>query len=108
MNIPDERIEKALRFLTETDEAYGELKGRKAGIEHRLKVCKAVESLKSGGKSMAECEALALSSEPYQAMVNDYEGVCIDLETIGAKRKKEELVIEVWRSVGANRRSGQI
>jgi len=104
----DKRIEEALTYLTETDEEYGRLKGHKAGLEHRLKVCRATETLKAEGKSMAERECRALASEPYKVMVNIYEDCVIDLEIMGAKRKKEELVIDVWRTINANQRRGNI
>jgi len=40
--------------------------------------------------------------------VNEYENAVADAELYANKRKTEELIIEVWRSINAGRRKGNI
>jgi len=106
--ISDSQVDKAIKYMAGTDEQYGMLKGQKLGLEHRMKGEKALQFLKAEGSSAAEREAKAIDSESYRKMVEEYENTCIDLEVIGAKRKRAELTIEVWRTCAANQRRGNI
>ena len=104
-----EKVTDCLDYLLSTDDEYGELKGRMKALEHRLKVAKAEAFLDAEGKGTdKQKESLAYTSEVYRQKVEEYENVCIEMETIAAKRKSRELTIEVWRSQNANKRQGNI
>jgi hypothetical protein len=36
-------VTESIQYLAETDDAFGQMKGRMKGLEYRLKVCKAQE-----------------------------------------------------------------
>ena len=91
-----------------TDDLHGRLKGSIKGYEHRLKALKA--SLKRQSALTSDCarEDEALAHPDYQALLKEYEGMCIDFHTIDARRQTWALTIEVWRSQNANKRQGNI
>lgn len=103
--IDERRAEAAIHNLADTDEAYARAKSRVKGLEYHLKVTKAAKFLQASG-TMAEKEAQALNSPDYRKLVEEYENATLEMETLGAKRKREELIWEHWRSVNANRRAG--
>jgi len=104
-----EKVTDCLDYLLSTDDEFGVLKGRMKALEHRLKVAKAEAFLDAEGKGTdKQKESLAYTSEVYRQKVEEYENVCIEMETIAAKRKSRELTIEVWRSQNANKRQGNI
>lgn len=101
------RVSEALEYLASTDEEYGRLRGVVKGLEYRLKVSEAIGYLGASG-TQDERKSRARASDEYKRLVTDYEAVCIDAETIGAKRKTAELTIEVWRSQNANKRQAGV
>jgi hypothetical protein len=107
MNISDDRLQKALVYLAETDMPAAQAKAKVKALEQRRKTVKAVVFLESDG-TMAEKEAKAYASREYQDIVNDYENAVADSELYANKRRTEELIVEIWRSLGANRRSGNV
>lgn len=105
--ISEDRLQKALTYLAETDQPSAESKARVKALEQRRKTVKGLAFLSSSG-TMAEKEAKAYASQEYQDIVNDYENAVADAELYANKRKTEELIIEVWRSINAGRRKGNI
>lgn len=110
MSVSQEKMEKALKYLAETDIDYGTAKGRAEGIKYHLKIAKAQAMVAQIGKdgTVAEKEARAETDEAYKAKVEEYANACLDRDVMGAKRKTAELIIEVWRSVNAGRRQGNV
>lgn len=100
-------LTESLNYLIETDGYYGEAVGLVKWLEHKLKVVHAQEYLKAEG-SVEQRKSIALSSEAYEKTLDDYKNACLEREEMSAKRKSRELVIEVWRTQQANRRSGNI
>lgn len=107
MNISEDRLQKALTYLAETDQPSAEARARVKALEQRRKTVKGLAFLGSSG-TMAEKEAKAYASQEYQDIVNEYENAVADAELYANKRKTEELIIEVWRSINAGRRKGNI
>ena len=108
MSLPkDGEVELALRYLASTDESFARLTAAVKALEHKAKVIRSQQYLSASG-TVAEREAKALASQEYQDFVESYENIMADREIEAAKRKRAELTIDVWRSAGANRRSGQI
>lgn len=101
-------VSECLNYLVETESAYGHALGQVKVFEHKLKVVKAIESLKQEGKSATEREAKAMATEAYQEATKKYNDAVYDKETLGTKRKTCELIIEVWRTQQADRRTANI
>lgn len=98
---------KYLTYLAETDEAYAQARAAVKAAEYTLKVVKAKEYLAHTG-TQAEREQVAYASEDYQKVLEDLRDVTREAETMAAKRKTAELAIEVFRSLNANQRRGNI
>jgi hypothetical protein len=107
MIISDDTVQKSLVYLAETDERLGQLKGRVKALEYQLKTVKAQTYLDSKG-TVDERKSTAEITEDVIGMNIELSNAITELETIIAKRKTRELGIEVWRSVNANRRHGNL
>lgn len=106
--ISDERLSKALTYLAETDEEAAMLKANVERGEYIKKRVRAAEFLSADGKSVEERKAKAEVSKEVEAAEHDYTRALQAYEHIAAKRKTEALVVDVWRSISANRRQGQM
>lgn len=106
--VTDERLEKSLQFLIDTDKEHGELRGYQKALEKKEKIILANESLKAKGSSMAENKAIAESSEEYKKHIEEYETTCQEFFIIDARRATAEKIIDVWRTQNANQRRGNI
>ena len=105
--IPESRVEQALAKLAKTDEQYGELRGTCDGLEYRIKIAEAQGYLNATG-TQDERKACARTSEAYRDLTAEYEATKTDYHILQAERKREELVIDVWRSQNATHRRGNI
>lgn len=101
-------VEKAVRYLADTDESCAMAKARMlAGKEH-IKTTLATCFLDAPGSSVKERESEAMASEAYRKVVDDYADAVADYETQKNKRLRAELTIEVWRSVNSAKAKGVI
>lgn len=105
MEISDERLEAALSFLADTDTQLGELKADVARTEYLAKLHEATAFLSYEGtiderKSKARVEAQAKWEENFRAIAL-YEGK-------RAKRERATILVDLYRTISANRRQGQL
>lgn len=105
--ISESRLQKALTYLAETDEGAASAKASMIGIEHQEKTVLGVRFLDEVG-TVAEREAKARTSPEYQEWQESYKSAVYDYEILRNKRVTETLVIEVWRTIQANQRKGNI
>jgi hypothetical protein len=105
--VSDELVQKALSYFALTDEKCAKAKALMSGLENQLKTVKAVGYMQSEG-TVAERESQAYTSQAYKDHVQKLEDATYDFELMRNKRLTEELIIEVWRSVNANRRKGNM
>lgn len=105
MDITIESIEEAIHFIAATDEEYAAVKAGVKAAEHTMKTIKAEQYLLTKG-TVAEREAQAITTEAYRAEVMKMEDLFCMAETLTAKRKSKELMIDVWRTLEATRRRG--
>lgn len=105
--ISRERMERALRYLAESDDTFASAKADALQAEKKAKAVRAAVILTTDGTGPVK-EATAESSEPYQkALEEQFDAVRV-LEGIRNKRDTESTVIDVWRSLNAARNKGQI
>lgn len=107
MNISGDRLQKSLTYLSETDEPAAKARALVKALEQRRKTVKAFAFLAAGG-AMAEKEAKAYASPEYEEVTEAIENAVADSELYFNKRSTESLIVEVWRTTQANRRSGNI
>ena len=103
--VTDDRMEKALRYMAETDEPCATLKADMERAEFKAKAIKDAVFLRLEG-TVAERTAQAGSSDEYSVAMEAYFGFVAAFEKVRNKRNTESLVIDVWRSINANRRQG--
>ncbi len=101
----DDDMSAKLIFLAETDEAWAMSFALYRATEERLKVCKARNYLKATGKSIADREAEAITSPEYIDLLETLENALTERQLLSAQRERARLVIEVWRSLNANKRT---
>src|SRR6185436_9397519 len=104
--ISDDRLTKALTYLAETDDPCAMAKSLMDGLENQKKSVLSIAFLQADAKTVAEREAIAYASETYIAHIGKLEAATYDYETMRNKRLTEELIIECWRSMNANKRRG--
>ncbi len=104
-SVTRERMEEALTFLAETDEAYAGLKTDVRRAEYVLRRKEAHAYLSHDGAVKGRESAAKLDPDvvaAYDAHTDAME----QFEVMAAKRQTEALVIDVWRTVEASRRHG--
>ena len=107
MSLSQDRMEKALRFLAETDEGCAELRAEMERAEFRAKATKeAIFKRLAGG--VAERQAEAASSDEYAQAMEAYFVQLKGFESIRNKRSTEMVVIDVWRTLESSRRKGNV
>lgn len=106
--ISDERMEKALRYLAETDDEFGVLKTAVARAEWTFDFAKRSQFLVAEGKTVEERKASAETSGAVSTAHEFWMEALVTFERMKAKRATQELIIEVWRSVNASKRKGNL
>jgi hypothetical protein len=104
--ITEDRLQKALTYLAETDEELAQLKANVERAEYLKKRVRSAMFLSASGP-VEERKAKAEVSQEVENIEHDYTRALVAYEHIAAKRKTEALIVDVWRSINANRRQGQ-
>ena len=103
LDIDEDRVGKAMRYLAETDLTYAEAKAELESAEILRKRVRARVFLTEDG-TVAERNAEAECYCDTEAADDRYVGAIKRFEEIKAKRQRAELLIDVWRSLEATRR----
>jgi len=108
MNLPDHRVEKAMAYLAETDLEFAHSRGMMLRTEYLADVAESMvyKSIQEGSVEDRK-RAAKIAPETRKAMEEHFQAV-VQFETLKARRAREVLVVELWRSVNANRRVGNI
>ena len=105
--ITDEKLQKALTYLAETDEPCAKAKSFLAGTEKQEKTIIAIE-FANGERGVEEKKQAAHRSPAYELWRRAYQNAVYDFEIMRNKRQTAELIVEVWRTVQANQRRGNV
>lgn len=105
--ISDDRLQAAMVYRAETDLTCAELETEVARQEFKIKQIKAQVFLHSEGTVDARKAEAELSEATLDAEEN-YLQAMQDFKAMKYKRETENQVIELWRSLNANRRQGNI
>ncbi len=103
----EDDVSKALNYLASTDEAEANAKALVKAVDEGRKIIKAQVFLAAKGTA-AERTEIAYASPEYQAQIERQQDATADHALLHTKRKRAELMIEVWRSTNANRRKGNV
>ncbi len=109
MLITEDRLQKSLTYIAETDEQHATAKALMKGLEKQEKTVKAKLFIEANGKGgVAEREAIVYASPEYKEWIGKYEDSIVDYEILNNKRLREILIIDVWRSLNSSRNKGNI
>ena len=105
--ISDTRLEQAMHYLATTDAESAELKGNVARAEYICKSARARAFLMADEcrKNVESRKADAETSQLVKEAEESYAEAVVAFEKVRAKRTTETLIVEVWRSLQANRRA---
>lgn len=103
--ISDDRREKAMRYLAETDLESAELEGDEARREYMLEMIKDRAFLTADG-TVRERDAIANTSAEVQRAHEEWVQALVRFKHVKAKRQTEAMICDQWRSENANRRQG--
>jgi hypothetical protein len=103
IDIDEERVGKAMRYLAETDLPYAEAKAALESSEILRKRVRARVFLTEDG-TVAERQAEAETHHDTEAADDQYVNAIKAFEELKARRQRAELLIDVWRSLEATRR----
>lgn len=103
--LTDERCEQAMRYLAETDGNAAELKVEALKLEDEIKAVKAAIIQRVDG-SVELRKAMAETHEATVEARAKYYSALLKSEHITNRRKTEERIVDLWRSVNSNRRAG--
>lgn len=105
--VTDERMEKALNFLATTDSEYAEWCGAVMRSEFMLDAAESTAYAMLDG-SVEDRKRASKLAEPVKQAQEEHIKCVVNRERLRAQRKRAELTIEVWRSMNANRRMGNV
>ena len=106
--ISDKDVESALEYLATSAKPYAEWKSRMKWFEHKRKAVKSTVSLRQKGKSQSENSTRAEASPDYAQVLDEYKESVYEFTLIESYRKAAELKIELYRTISASNRRGNI
>ena len=107
--ISEQRLEKALSFLAETDETNAEANANVKYLDRLLKRKKALHITgNTEDKSISAKEQSYYASTIYKTAVEEIFSAEVKASTLENKRDKEGLIIDLFRTLEASRRKNNI
>lgn len=103
----ESRVERALIYLADTDEEHALLSGEVKRTEEAIKQAKSHAFLLSSG-TVAERDAQAIDSPSYKNAVDEWVDKYKQFKIIDNKRQHEIRIMEIWQTLSANRRKGNL
>ncbi len=103
MNVSNTRAEAALLYLADTDELCAYWRSEMQRCEYKAKSMKAT-AFKLASGTVAERQAETEVNDKVLQAWNEHVEAIKRYNTIENKRTTETLVLELWRSINANRR----
>ena len=103
--ISDDRAEKALRYLVDTDEPAAQAKANMERAEYAYKRAKEMVFIHAEG-TVAERSATASMHPKTKEAHEQYVSAIALYSRMANQRDTERIVLDMWRTISANRRAG--
>ena len=103
--ISDERMEKALHYLVDTDSSTADAFAYMKKLEDNKKTVLGKVFVQSAG-TVADRNAIAAVSPEYAEYLEEMENAWADYRLLENKRATERIIIDVYRTISANQRNG--
>ena len=107
MKVTMQTVEQDLDFLAKTDVRYAELK---AGLEHIKNTTKSVKGafITESGESVAKSSEAFYAATDYVETQKKTHELNKEFHTLETKRNSAIMRIDVWRTLEATRRKGNV
>lgn len=107
MVVTEDRVDQAMQYLAQTDLEVAHWKGATMRAEYMAEVAeslayKSLEGTVEDRKRGAKCD------ENVKAAMEDWFKAIVEFEKIKARRAREVLVIDLYRTMEASRRAGHL
>ena len=102
------QAEQAIQYLSDSEDSYASLKATHQAEKERLKITEAACVLASDLKTVKDREMQAKTTTAYSEALEQWQQVMEEFYLIEAKRKRAELIIEMYRSVNSALKRGNI
>ena len=103
-----EKAEKAIEYMASSESEYARLKALVKYAPERLKAYLATLELESTETTQAGKKTAALAHQEYEQLVDSFETVTQEYNVISEKRRRAELMIEMYRSVNSAMKRGNV
>jgi len=101
--VSDEKMERALEYLADTDERVAHLHADCLRAEYLADVAESL-AYKMAEGTVEDRKREAKATQAVKDAKDKYFAAVVAYEAMRAKRKRAELTVDVWRSINANRR----
>ena len=108
MQIPDERVEKALDYLRSSVDSAAKARAERIYLTEWLKSLRAHQMTLAPAGTVADREAWALSSDEYVKALDGYKAAVEIDESYRFRREAANALIEAWRTASATERAARI
>lgn len=108
IEITDEEAQKCVDYLVKSAKDYALWKSRMVYLDKNRKTVRAVAILRATGKTISENTIRGEASEEYKDCLIEYREAVEEFTLIDAYRKAAETKIDLWRSINASLRRGNI
>lgn len=107
--ISEKRLEEALGYISSTDEEQAKLSAGLDYLKDKAKRDKALHVLNnSEDNSITMKEQRYYASDSYKTHIEEKQALAEKVNSLDNKRDKEQLIIDVWRTLEASRRNNKI
>lgn len=106
--ITEDEVERAIHYLAGSVENYAKWKSRMKYLDKHRKSVRAMCILRQKGKTISENTIRGEAAQEYQDVLAEYEEAVREYTLIEAYRNAAEVKVEVWRTITASNRRGNI
>lgn len=107
VNISEERLEQALKFIAESDHQIGHWRAEVLRSEFLMKSATAIAFKHMEGSIEERKQSALLTEEVKDANERHFKAV-LEYEKLKAQRERQYIVIELYRTMSANQRRGNL
>lgn len=107
MIVTDQQVERAILYLQQTDTEVADWKVAVMRAEHMVDVTESTVYRAAEG-SIEDRKRSAKGSPEVMVKQEELFRAVREHEIIRARRKRAELTVELWRTLSANRRTGNV
>lgn len=108
MLITEKRVEKALRLLAQTDDEVAVAKANEMRTEFMAKTAEALAFKQAEGSSAEERRQLSRLTDEVQTKHEEHFKAVAEHARLRARREREMIILDLWRTQQADQRRGNV